>query len=198
MFSISRVRLEHKRDDGSIMRLAPVPLLYARSPLEAIAKSSDSSRTTHGAAACVDACRYLGALLVGAIQGVSKEELLAPHYSPVPGYWHEAPLVPEIAEVAAGSFRHRQPPQIKGDGYVVRSLEAALWAFHNSQTFREGCLLAANLGDDADTTAAVYGQLAGAYYGEQGIPGAWRAQLALRETIESLADELFALSQLGA
>jgi len=126
--------------------------------------------------------------------GVAKEELLAARYSPLPGYWQERPLTPEIDEVAAGSFKRREPPEIRGSGYVVRSLEAALWAFYHGATFREGCLLAVNLGDDADTTAAVYGQLAGAYYGEQGIPEAWRARLADRALIESLAGQLYVLS----
>jgi ADP-ribosyl-[dinitrogen reductase] hydrolase len=72
----------------------------------------------------------------------------------------------------------------------VRSLEAALWAFDSSDGFREGALLAVNLGDDADTTGAVYGQVAGALYGEDLIPAEWREQLALRETIERLADAL--------
>jgi len=69
-------------------------------------------------------------------------------------------------------------------------LEAALWAFFNSESFREGCLLAVNLGDDADTTGAVYGQLAGAYYGLQSIPQEWLAKIALRTDIEKLAGQL--------
>lgn len=181
--------------NGSIMRLAPVPLFYAERPKEAIAKSAESSRTTHAAPTTIDACRYLGALIVGAVQGVSKAELLSDHYSPILDYWSDQPLVPEIAEIARGSFKQRQPPEIQGSGYVVKSLEAALWAFHNSDSFREGCLLAVNLGDDADTTAAVYGQLGGAFYGEAGIPAEWRSRLAYRELIESLADQLFHLSR---
>ena len=101
----------------------------------------------------------------------------------------------EIADVAAGSFRHREPPEIQGTGYVVRSLEAALWAFWKSGSFEESCLLAVNLCDDADTTGAVYGQLAGAYYGEQGIPETWRSKLAHQELIRSYADRLFELSR---
>jgi len=181
--------------NGSIMRLAPVPLFYANLPQEAIAKSAESSRTTHAAPTTIDACRYLGALIVGALQGMSKEELLADHYSPVPDYWNQHPLVPEIAEIAKGSFKHRRPPEIQGSGYVVKSLEAALWAFYHSNSFREGCLLAVNLGDDADTTGAVYGQLAGAFYGETGIPAEWRSRLAYRELIESSAKKLLALSR---
>jgi ADP-ribosylglycohydrolase len=180
--------------NGSIMRLAPVPLFYARNPLEAIEKSADSSRTTHGALTAVDACRYLSALITGAVNGASKKKLLSDHFSPVPGYWKEKPLVAEIGEIASESFKHKNPPQIRGSGYVVRSLEAALWAFFHSDSFREGCLLAVNLGDDADTTGAVYGQLAGAFYGDKAIPESWRSKLALRNLVELFADRLFDLA----
>jgi ADP-ribosyl-[dinitrogen reductase] hydrolase len=181
--------------NGSIMRLAPVPLFFSQNAREAMARSGESSRTTHGAAAAVDACRYLGALLVGAVNGVGKEALLAARHSPIPGYWEAHPLVAEIDTIAAGSFKRKAPPEIKGTGYVVRSLEAALWAFYHTDTFRAGCLLAVNLGDDADTTGAVYGQLAGSYYGEQEVPEGWRSGLAHRELIESLAEQLYQRSQ---
>jgi ADP-ribosylglycohydrolase len=181
--------------NGSLMRLAPVPLFYANHPELAIAFSKDSSRTTHGAATAIDACRYFAGLMIGAIQGCSKEELLSPHYSPVPGYWQKHPLVPEIAEIAAGSFKTRQPPEIQGTGYVVKSLEAALWAFYHSQSFEEGCLLAVNLGDDADTTGAIYGQIAGAFYGDLGIPERWRQRLADADLILSFSDRLFEFAE---
>jgi len=176
--------------NGSIMRLAPVPLFFAGNALEAIERSGESSRTTHAAPAAVDACRYLGALLTGALGDVPKDVLLQPNWSPVPRYWEEHPMVPEVAEIAAGSFARREPPEIRGTGYVVRSLEAALWALHRTDSFRDGALAAVNLGEDADTTGAVYGQLAGALYGVDGIPFEWRTKLALRETIERLADGL--------
>ena len=176
--------------NGSLMRLAPVPLFFARDPAAAVRMSGESSRTTHGTAACIDACRYYGGLIVGAVIGMNKATLLAPRYSPAAGLWEREPLCPEIDEVAGGSFASRQPPEIVGSGYVVRSLEAALWAFHHSDSFEEGCLLAVNLGDDADTTAAIYGQLAGAYYGINGIPREWRDVIARRELILGLADGL--------
>lgn len=182
--------------NGSIMRLAPVPLFYARKPKEIIEKSGESSRTTHGTTVAIDACRYFGALIAGAINGVSKEELLSELYSPIPRYWEEKPLAPEIDEIALGSFKLRDPPKIQGTGHVVKSLEAALWAFYNSDSFQDGCLLAVNLGDDADTTGAVYGQLAGAFYGEGGIPESWRVKLAYRNLIESFAQRLFDLSRM--
>lgn len=188
---------QHAAGNGSIMRLAPVPLFYANDPPQAIEKSGESSRTTHGTVEAVDACRYLGGLIVGAVLGVSKEEMLSANYAPVKGCWEQQPLSPAIAEIATGSFKHREPPQIKGLGYVVKSLEAALWAFHKTDNFRDGCLLAVNLGDDADTTGAVYGQLAGAYYGEDGIPPSWLSKLAMRDTISIMAEKLFALGALG-
>jgi ADP-ribosyl-[dinitrogen reductase] hydrolase len=187
----------NRAGNGSIMRLAPVPLFFAQRPQEAIERSAESSRTTHGAREAVDGCRYFGALLVGAGSGVSKEELLSERYCPVTRCWEENPLAPRIDRVASGSFKRKEPPEIKGSGYVVRSLEAALWAFHRSDSFEEGCLLAANLGDDADTTAAVYGQLAGAFYGEEAVPESWRSKLAYRDLIEGLAEKLFE-QRLGA
>jgi ADP-ribosyl-[dinitrogen reductase] hydrolase len=184
--------------NGSIMRLAPVPLFFARHPEQAIRMSGESSRTTHGLATCVDACKYLGALLVGAVNGASKAELLSERFSLVPGYWQEHPLVPSIDEIALGSFKRRHPPEIQGSGYVVSSLEAALWALYHGKSFQEGCLLAVNLGDDADTTGAVYGQLAGALYGEEEIPLNWRTKLCHHDLICSLAEEIFSLSERNA
>ena len=111
-------------------------------------------------------------------------------FCPVEGLWERQPLAPKIAAVSAGSYTQRNPAEIRGSGYAVESLEAALWAFHRSHDFREGALLAVNLGNDADTTGAVYGQVAGAYYGVGAIPELWRDRLSLRERIEGLADGL--------
>jgi len=180
--------------NGSLMRLGAVPLFYMRNPLEAIEKSGESSRTTHQAPASVDACRYMGALIVGALNGVSKDVLLSSRYSPIPGYWEEHPLHPDIDDVASGSFKMKDPHLIEGSGHASKSLEAALWAFHRSTSFGEGCTLAVGLGDDADTTGAVYGQLAGAFYGIQGIPQEWRDMLFWREQIITFAQQLFELA----
>ena len=181
----------HAAGNGSIMRLAPVPMFYLFDPAQALEKCALSSRTTHGAATAADACCYLGALLLGALAGESKEILLGNHYAPVPGYWEQHPLDPEIDEIAGGSFLRKSVREIRGSGYVVRSLEAALWAFANSSSFAEGCLKAVNLGEDADTTAAVYGQLAGAFYGCAGIPQQWLDKLARRKLLEQIASGLY-------
>jgi ADP-ribosyl-[dinitrogen reductase] hydrolase len=185
----------HTAGSGSLMRLAPVPIFYARHPELVLEKCAESSRTTHGSLQAVDACRYYGALLWGALHGQSKEVLLAP-----PKTWEFVDaetseiltqLEPGILEVTNGSFAQKDPPYIQGSGYVVRGMEAALWAFHHSTSFREGVLMAANLGDDADTTAAIYWQLVGAYYGVEGIPIEWRSKLAMPDVIIGFADKLW-------
>ena len=176
--------------NGSLMRLAPVAIAYAHDPGEAVRLAGESSRTTHGAREAVDACRYVASLLVGAMRGVSKDELLAPRFAVAPGLWDEAPLTPTIDEIAAGSLRRKAPTEIRGTGHVVRTLEAALWAFAKTDDFRTGALAVVNLGDDADTTGAVYGQIAGAVYGEGSIPSEWRERLAMGDAIRELADAL--------
>jgi ADP-ribosylglycohydrolase len=122
--------------------------------------------------------------LAGLINGLPREEVLHPDWAPLQRLREFFPLHAEIDEVAQGSFQRREPPDIRGSGYVVKSLEAALWAFRDAEDFRHAVLRAVNLGDDADTTAAVCGQLAGAYWGESGIPAEWREHLGGRDLIE--------------
>lgn len=184
----------HSAGNGSLMRLAPVPLAYAKTPSRAIELSGESSKTTHALDICVDACRFMSALIVGAVRGYSKEQLLSPKFSPVEHYWDLHPLTKDICIIANGSFREKEPPEIKGSGYVVDSLEAALWAFARTDTFEEGCLAAVNLGDDADTTGAIYGQLAGAYYGVGAIPEEWKNTVVKRTLIERFSNDLFQLT----
>jgi len=184
----------HSAGNGSLMRLAPVPLAYARMPSRAIELSGESSRTTHALDVCVDACRYMGALIVGAVSGYSKEQLLSPQFSQLEQYWELSPLTREIHTIANGSFHEKMPPEIQGTGYVLESFEAALWAFARTETFEEGCLAAVNLGNDADTTGAIYGQLAGAYYGVGALPEEWKNMIVQRELIEHFSDNLYLLA----
>jgi ADP-ribosylglycohydrolase len=177
--------------NGSLMRLAPVPLFFHASPVAAVEHSGLSSKTTHGAAAAVDSCRYLGALIVGVLRGVPRETLLSGRYEPTEKLWRDKPMTPDVEAVARGSFARSEPPEIRAQGSAVKTLEAALWAFRKSESFEEGCLLAVNLGDDSDTVGAVYGQLAGAYYGVEGIPARWVMKLSKRETIEFMARKLY-------
>ncbi len=179
---------EHAAGNGSIMRLAPVPIRYANLLPdrldELIHLLVESSLPTHASPQCQSACAYFGLVLAALISGLDRHVVLAPDWPPLAALRRLFPLHREIDEVAAGSFRLKRPPQIAGSGYVVKSLEAALWAFHDAKDFREAVLRAVNLGDDADTTGAVCGQLAGAYWGEGGIPEQWREKLGRKDMIE--------------
>jgi len=179
---------EHASGNGSIMRLAPVPIryagLYPDRVVELVQRLTASSLPTHASPQCLSACAYLGLVLAAMIQGLDRQEVLAANWKGLRQLREVHVFHPEIAEVAEGSFRRKQPPHIVGSGYVVKSLEAALWAFHDANDFREAVLRAVNLGDDADTTGAVCGQLAGAYWGETGIPAEWREGLARKDMIE--------------
>ena len=175
--------------NGSIMRLAPVALFYGAQPVKAVQFAAQSSLTTHGAVAAVEACEYLARLIVGALNGDDKEKLVGAEDGQIQ-LLRDATYESSIARVAGGSFRDKKPPDIKGTGYVVESLEAALWAFWSTENFDDGALAAVNLGDDADTTGAVYGQLAGAYYGIDAISSDWVEKIAMRDDIVAMADRL--------
>jgi ADP-ribosylglycohydrolase len=187
----------HAAGNGSLMRLAPAPLAFAKNPTVAIYMAGQSSRTTHGADECVDACRYFAGLLLAAVSGLSKRDILNNDYEPAVKCWIENPLAAKVEEIARGSFKVKEPPTIRGSGYVIHTLEAALWAFHTTDNLRDGAIAVVNLGEDADTTGAVYGQIAGAYYGADGIPAEWRSKLAMRELIEQRAAELHAMAGFG-
>lgn len=152
----------------------------------------ESSLPTHASPQCLSACAYMGQLLAGLIQGCTREEVLAPTWPPLLGLAEIHPQHPEVNAVAKGSFRDKEPPAIVGCGYVVESLEAALWAFHDAKDFSEAVLRSVELGDDADTTGAICGQLASAYWGESGIPQEWRDGLARPEMIETTLRGLLA------
>lgn len=172
--------------NGSIMRLAPVPIHFASlwpNDVAALAEQGAvSSRTTHASAKCLSACRWMTVALAALAAGTPREEVLATDFG--------LSLHPEIAKVVAGSYRGQPADAIRGSGYVVRSLEAALWAFHDAASFQDAVLAAVNLGDDADTTGAICGQLAGAFFGVDGIPPGWLAGLARSAWIEDAVARL--------
>ena len=168
--------------NGSLMRLSPVAVRWWRDPEKAAEAARLQSRTTHGAVQAVEACALFAELLAEAIAGQPKQSVLRPRE------WEGDP---RIAEVAAGSWRTKERDAISSSGYVVHTLEAALWCVGRTDSVADALILAANLGDDADTVGAVTGQLAGALWGVSNAPAAWLGRLALRDRIESLAELLF-------
>ena len=168
--------------NGSLMRLAPVAMAFCDDPEAAGRFCADSSRTTHPTVECVEACGAYGRLIAAAIEGASRADLCV-----LAADLAEQVTSPNLAAILSGSYRVKKRDEISSSGYVLHSLEAALWAFAKTDDFPDGVLLAVNLGDDADTVGAIYGQLAGALYGRSGIPESWRNRLHDVGTIEDLA-----------
>jgi ADP-ribosyl-[dinitrogen reductase] hydrolase len=171
--------------NGCIMRLAPVPMFYFPDESLAGEQCAKSCLTTHGTAECLDAAHLFGRMLVRALGRAAKESIL--------NAGAEISFAsPGIVAIATGAFLEKPESQIRGSGYVVESLEAALWCFARTHSYADAVLAAVNLGDDADTTGAVVGQLAGGFYGSGAIPPRWRHRLCLCDRITSLADALWA------
>ncbi|HEX7864436.1 MAG TPA: ADP-ribosylglycohydrolase family protein [Variovorax sp.] len=172
--------------NGALMRLAPVPMFYAASAQATWKQAGESTRTTHGAQEAIECSQLFALQLRSALHGEGKAAILAT--APL------APLSEKVAALANGGYASKPVELIKGSGYCVESLEAALWCFANTGSFEEAVLAATNLGDDADTTAAICGQLAGAFYGVGGIPRDWLDKLVMRDDIERMAGKLLTLA----
>lgn len=174
---------EYSSGNGSIMRLAPIPIFYHNRYEECIKYAGESSRTTHGSAECIDSCKLFASLIFNAFVVNDKTSIFdRSEYSP---------YCKKVKSIANKEFLNLQYSQLTGSGYVIESLESALWCFMKGDSFQECILLAANLGNDADTTAAICGQIAGAYYGFSNIPESWRSLISYGSDIEELALKLF-------
>lgn len=177
-------KVEHS-GNGSIMRLAPVVMFYRNDITDCVNAAVDSSRTTHGSQLCIDACSIFAKLVLLAFEAGTKDSIFDDNSLTQFDYSAEfSPLID-------GSFKRLSYEEIRGSGYVVDCLIAAMWCFYHSDNFKDAILLAVNLGDDADTTAAVCGQIAGAYYGLSGIPEDWHNSLARHQEIKTIARQLY-------
>ncbi len=163
------------------MRLAPAVLFALDDPAACCTLAAEQSRTTHGAPQAVQACAFFADLLRRAISGEGKQSLLTGQD------WDGHPTV---KVVAAGGWRGKARTAIRSSGYVIHTLEAALWSVAETDSFEAALVLAVNLADDADTVGAVTGQLAGAIYGMHAIPARWLEKLAWRERLVNAADAL--------
>ena len=175
----------HIASNGSLMRIAPVPMAFRNNP-GMLDMAAQSSSVTHANKQCVDACRLHAGLIERALNGQSKDDILGPY-----AYFNS---IPQIASISKGEYKTKSRDQIRSGSNVVDSLEAALWCFNRSSNFFHGAVLAVNLGDDTDTVAAIYGTLAGAHYGLSGIPTEWVESLARPGLLYGLAMSLLECS----
>lgn len=166
--------------NGSIMRLAPAVIKWHNDSDRAIATAIMQSETTHGTIECIDSCDLLARVLLTAFVAEDKEAIFN---IDVKDHW-----TPKVKEILTTLDVSRD--EVKSSGYVIHTLHAALWCFKNTDNFRDAVLLATNLGDDADTVAAVTGQIAGAYYGMGNIPINWLDMLYETERFIELVEKL--------
>lgn len=184
-------RAEDSSGNGSIMRLAPVPLYFRKDMDKAIHYSAESSRTTHQSDFCIDSCRYLGALIYQIINNPKKSkkeilfsnELLSLEYR-----------TKEAKEIASGeSWLNLKYNDLPNEGFVIDTLISAVWCFYHSNGYSDSVLKAVNLCGDADTIGAVCGQMAGAYYGVNNIPKKWIGKLVKKEIIFEMVEKFYNL-----
>lgn len=169
--------------NGSIMRCAPVALATWEDPELNARCSADASRITHANPLCVDACVALNAALAAL--------LVAPDADPISAAAAAASL--DEVQAAVESARDASPNTFPAGGFVLDTLSAALWAVASHDSPEGAIVAAVNLGNDADTTGAVAGALAGARWGAAALPARWLDTLVDRDELTRVADALLAL-----
>jgi ADP-ribosyl-[dinitrogen reductase] hydrolase len=183
-------------DKDPLSRVAPAVMFYFADGATAVARSVEAARITAQAPLVLDCVRLLAAMIHQALSGRDKAAILKPPRD----LWATPNTRLEVMALYDGLYARRPAADITGGGHILQALEAALWAFHRADSFREGALLAANLGWDSDVVTATYGALAGAHHGVSAIPGIWRNSLMKQEVVMDTSDRLLthALLTLGS
>ncbi|MGH2531040.1 MAG: ADP-ribosylglycohydrolase family protein [Thermomicrobiales bacterium] len=172
--------------NGSVMRCAPVALRF-RGDLPALVQASiDTSRVTHADPRCTWGTVAVNQAIAFLLDGGSVRDAIAAAVVDV----RESRV---IEAVYTASRRGRD--EIRSGGFVLDTIVAAFWSLSSNDNFEETVVASVALGDDADTTGAVAGALAGAHYGASAIPDRWLDLLQPRAELEALADRLFELSK---
>ena len=176
------------------MRAAPIALVYSSQPNVALLNARLSSLPTHPYPTCLEACQLYTHLLT-VILSPGPEKELSDVFRALSSFGLEDPALRTIFSKydSLESFARTPEDQIQSSGYVLHTLEAALWAFFTTTSFAEGALKVVNLGDDADTVGAVYGGLAGAFYGFEAIPKDWVNGLERKDILDEVVEGLVKL-----
>ncbi|KAJ3011331.1 hypothetical protein HKX48_006903 [Thoreauomyces humboldtii] len=175
----------HDAGNGGIMRLAPVPIVLYKDVELAGRYSALSSKVTHASPECLEAASVMGQMIARLLQGQNKREATL---------WKPRLECSRVMDICEGSFLEKGRDNIRTTGYVIDSLEAALWSFHTTETFEKGMILLGGCGGDVDTVCCIYGQIAGAYYGYSAIPKRWVDTLQRRPLLDDMATRLVSLA----
>ncbi|CAG8154124.1 unnamed protein product [Penicillium nalgiovense] len=185
-----RLEYEEYSGNGSLMRIVPIALVYWRDPKLAREIARTHSQITHPSLACVEACEAYTELVCKVMNGETKKQLF--HAVSVFPFTHHA--LKERLSLSRyrtiSDWKAKEPSDMKSSGWVVDTLECALWAFFKYDTWKDGALAVVNLGGDSDTAGAVYGGLAGSFYGFDAIPDKWVDGMQNKGFIGSIAGAL--------
>ncbi|KAJ5727029.1 ADP-ribosylation/Crystallin J1, partial [Penicillium malachiteum] len=182
----------NNQGNGSLMRIAPIGVAFFRTSLIAHRIAGVHSEVTHPMRSCVEACQLYTDLMVGVMLGEAKDQLC----KRVQNFQFNNPN-PQLADrikkyKTRADWRKTEPPALKSSGFVVDTLECVLWGFFKYSTFISGAIAVVNLAGDSDTIGAIYGALAGAYYGVEYIPNIWTSEMQKKEMIEKVANDFAA------
>lgn len=170
----------HGDGNGALMRLAPVAIRFRDEPDLAIAVAELQSRTTHASDISAACCAFAADLMRRLIMGEPWKDVL----DAASNCGNQA-----VRERLFKALQDKTPPNT---GYVLDTLQAAIWAVAHSDTFADAVLLAVNLGGDADTIGAVTGQIAGARWGCPAIPQEWISGLVMADRVLAASKRLIA------
>lgn len=185
---------EHSNGNGSLMRI--LPLAYYHKNLDfsqLIERVHNVSSITHAHLRCQIACGIYISIAVCLLNDSDPKSAYLQGIQNAREIYSQdvyAKERPHFERVFSGDISSLPEESINSNGYVINTLEAALWCFLNTSSYREAVLKAVNLGGDTDTTAAVTGGLAGIYYGVNNIPQEWIDQIARKDDIIYLARRL--------
>ena len=184
---------ERDNGNGSLMRLLPVALWYAKDPLEeALTCLHKASSLTHAHPRSLVACGLFGLLVRKIVAGKALKTALLETAKEGPHLYASSPFREELTHYTPlfeGKIFLEKEEGIISSGYVVHTLLAAFWVLYRTEDFATGVKLAVRLGGDTDTLAAVVGGVAGLYYGLASVPESWLNGLQKRELLEQTAHE---------
>lgn len=185
---------ERSNGNGSLMRILPMVYLSPTvSFYQLIQWVHECSCLTHAHVRSQIACGIYISIAVKLLEGLDLKSAYLQGIEAVKPIYYNPSLTVEASRferVLTGKIDQLFMDQINSSGYVIHTLEAALWCLLTTSSYSEAVLKAVNLGEDTDTTAAVTGGLAGLYYGVENIPSAWIEQIARKDDIIALADQL--------
>jgi ADP-ribosylglycohydrolase len=186
---------EASNGNGSLMRILPLLFYMSDRPVtERFEITRQVSSITHGHIRSVIACFYYLEFARQILEGKDKYKIYSNMQAVIAGHLSALLIDPPEIVVFDRLLKHDisllPKEEIHSSGYVIHTLEAAVWCLLTTGSYREAVLRAVNLGRDTDTTAAVTGGLAGLLYGYEDIPEEWITHIARKDDIRDLSERL--------